>query len=193
MQKTSRWRCCLLAIPLLAACGSDDEMDAASVIDGDVDDPASVCSPEIPPFATGASGLTQMDEAANLQVRIAEADWEPPAKDYNTWEIAVTDLAGAPLSDAVISWACSWMPAHGHGINPKAIEKLPDGHFSLVKMNLSMNGGWDVRLWIDPTGAAAPFAGGTETRNSSACTPPDGNAKQQIEFKVCVPRDRGDN
>jgi hypothetical protein len=183
----------ILALALPSACGSDDGSEDSAVLDPDVaDDAASVCPPTTPPFTTGPGGLTSKNEALNLQVRVDEADNQPLDKGFNSWEIAVTDLTGAPLPAAQLTWACAWMPEHGHGTNPKAIEKLPDGRISLVKQNLSMNGGWQVRLWVDPTGTAPPFSGGSGTRNPNACTAPS-NDPANITFDVCVPRTSGEN
>jgi hypothetical protein len=191
-QMVARTSMFLVALALASACGSDDGSEDSSVLDSDLeDDASSVCPPTTLPFTTGPAGLTAKNEAQSLQVRLDDANHEPPVRNYNTWEIAITDLAGAPLPDAQVTWACAWMPAHAHGTNPKAIEKLPDGRISVVKQNLSMSGGWQVRLWVDPTGTAAPFSGGSGTRNPNACTAPS-NETANITFDVCVPRTSGD-
>jgi hypothetical protein len=176
---------------LAVACASaEGGEDAASITPELEEERASVCPEDTPEFVTGAEGLTAQNDALNLKVRLDQADWIPPAKNYNTWEVAITDLAGAALPDAQITWACAWMPAHGHGTNPREIEKLPDGRISLVKQNLAMTGGWQVRLWIDPTGTAQPYAGGSDARSPNACSAPT-SERESLQFDVCVPRDRG--
>jgi hypothetical protein len=179
----------LIVAALGTGCGSDDGSDGQPVADYDAGDDTS-CPPETPQFVTGPAGLTREDATAGIKVRLDWAQYQPPAKDYNTWDLAITDLAGSPLPQAQITWACAWMPAHGHGINPKAITRLPDGRFEISKQNLSMNGGWDVRFWVNATGTGPEYSGGTEQRNANACKAP-GGTQQNIEFKICVPRQRG--
>ncbi|HKU39674.1 MAG TPA: hypothetical protein VJR89_16050 [Polyangiales bacterium] len=185
MQRSLSWM--VLVALLGAACGGDDS-------DGSMTTPQAgsgggggeECLPGTPEFVTGPAGLTAEDTAGGIKVRIDWADSQPPANDYNTWKVAVTDLAGMPLPQAQFTWACAWMPKHGHGTNPKVITRLSDGLFEIGKMNLSMNGGWDVRFWINKTGTGKDFAGGTLQRDPNACKAPD-LSDQNIEFKICVP------
>ena len=187
--------CCLGV--LLIACG--DSMDAtAEVMDAESAAPLppdQQCPADTEEFrATEQSGLLQMDATQNFEVRLVSANWVPPAKDFNDWTIAVTDMNGTPMPNAQINWACAWMPAHGHGSNPKQINKLGDGRFELFQQNLSMYGGWQVKLWIDPDGGSVdyqPQSAGSGL-SGTVCTPSNGTAgTQNIEFDVCVPRMRG--
>lgn len=182
----------LLVVALLgAACGSDDSGDGPPT--GQMlgaDDPDEACPADLPAFTTGPAGYTVEDAASGIKVRLDWAEYQPPANDYNTWKLAVTDLAGMPLPDAQFTWACAWMEKHGHGTNPKTITKQPDGLWEIGKQNLSMNGGWAIRFWINATGTGKTYAGGSEQRSPNACRAPD-SSNPNIEFRICVPRERG--
>lgn len=190
MQRYSGWL--VLALSLGVACSSDDDASvprqSGDADGGDEED----CPPGTEEFVTGPSGLEKEDAASGIKVRIDWADAQPPANDYNTWKVAVTDLEGMPLPDAHFTFACAWMPKHGHGTNPKTITRLPDGLFEIGKQNLAMNGAWDINLWIEASGSGKTYPGGSEQRNPNACNSPD-SAQPNITFNVCVPRDGGGN
>jgi hypothetical protein len=189
MRRYANW---LLTVALLgAACGSDDSTDAKSQPLGGAGMGGDESCPEnIPPFVTGPAGFTVEDAQAAIKVRLDWAEYQPPANDFNTWKLAITTSAGEPLPQAQITWACAWMTKHGHGTNPKTIKRLPDGLVEIGKQNLAMNGGWDIRFWINATGTGQDYAGGSEQRSPNACKAPD-SSQPNIEFKVCVPRERG--
>ena len=188
MQRFTGWLL-ILSSCALVGCGSDDAVDGQPVAGDDAGDDTS-CPADTPAFTTGPAGLTVQDTSAGIKVRLDEAEYQPPAKAYNTWHLAITDLEGAALPQAQITWACAWMNAHGHGTNPKSITRLADGRFEIGKQNLSMNGAWAVRFWVNKTGTGKDFSGGSEQRNPNACNAPD-SSQPNIEFKVCVPRQRG--
>lgn len=134
------------------------------------------------------------DEKNNIAVRIDDAEYAPPAKDFNDWTIAITDASGGPLPKAQITWVCAWMPVHGHGSNPKRLNKLDGGRFELKQQNLSMYGGWQIKLWIDPDGGSMEYQpqGGSGVLGGDVCIPVgDATALPNIQFDVCVPRARG--
>jgi hypothetical protein len=145
------------------------------------------CPAETPEFAYGDNGLEASADKADIVARILDASSSPPKKYENTWKIVVSKQDGTPLDDAQIVWACSYMPAHGHGAFPEDVVKQPDGEFDLDKLNLFMEGGWEVQLWVDPTGKAEPF---DPKRGSprDPCREPSG-AKPNVVFSVCVPRE----
>ena len=151
------------------------------------------CPVDTPEFAEGDNGLVSSNADGSIAVKIIHADHNPPAKDFNTWTIAVDDRSGAALADAQLTFVCAWM-AHGHGSNPRTITKLGDGRFELGKQNLSMNGPWEVRFWIDPTGSSEDYtpqsARGTAL-TAQACIPPAARKTQQpdVTLKFCVPRE----
>jgi len=177
-----------------AACASDDTTSQPSdsaVVESDA---GAECAPGTEEFPIGeTAGLTSSDSKSGMQVRIVWADHAPPIKERNTWTIAVTNSSGAPEPKAVVSWACAWMPAHLHGTTPQSVDPMGDGRFSLVKQNMAMYGGWQVRLWVSTDPAAVPYApaNGSGVRSSDACSPPDSRVgTANIVFNVCVPRNR---
>lgn len=196
MEKLRSW-ILMGACVAFIACGSDDDnpppmADTA----GAPADASEECIPGTPEFTVGMFGLTKGDPTGRFSVRIVDANFQPPFKGFNNWVIQISDTGGNPMPQASLTWACAWMPAHGHGSNPRAVMKMDGGQFKLVEQNFSMNGGWLVRFWIDPDGKAQNYLPGTVSgaRSTSACTPTSPGAVGQnmnIEFTVCVPRERG--
>lgn len=194
MTKQNLFKYLPLGLLLTSACARSDEPSPPA--DGALTelDSGAECSPGTEEFPIGeTAGLLATDAKSGLQARVVWADHAPPIKERNTWTVAVTDAAGAPQSKAVISWACAWMPAHLHGTNPQSIDTAGDGRFSLVKQNMAMYGGWQVKLWVSTDPAAVPYAPntGSGARSTDACSPADPRVGvANIVFNVCVPRNR---
>lgn len=170
---------------LLVACG-DPEADPTAL--DEMEPPASdACPAETPAFSTGMFGLTASNQELGVKARVVEADYVPPRFGINSWVVAITDLADQPLPQATLTWACAFMPAHGHGSNPATVEKLDATRWKLERQNMSMQGGWEIWLWIDPTGAGAGFTGAKGGINSNSCRGPNG-ATQTLALRTCVPR-----
>jgi hypothetical protein len=182
-------------IALLSTACSSDTSSATNqeTADSGAPDPSEECPSDTPTLTDGTSGLQVADAKSGIAARIIKAQYLPPALATNDWTIAVTDATGAAMPNAQITWACAWMPVHGHGSNPKAVDKLGNGQFNLEKQNLSMYGGWEVQLWVNATGTGTDYApqngGGSLTGN--ACTPQGTTTgNPNLVFNVCVPRAR---
>jgi hypothetical protein len=180
-----------------AACGSDD---SPAPVDDDTGDAAALaseeCVPGTPEFRYGADGLSQADPTGRFSVRILDSNYLTPAKTFNTWTIQISDSSGAPMPQAHLTWACAWMPAHRHGSNPRGVMKLDGGEYKLLEQNFAMYGGWQVRMWIDPEGTTADYTPGAAAGavGGDACSPTNPGVMGQtpnIEFSICVPRQRG--
>ena len=179
----------------LSACGSDNDPGSsisptAGAAGEEAPNASEQCPPSFPEFTIGAAGLTSRDPVSGATVRLDSAP-KPPEKSFNDWRIVIADSGGAPLADAQLTWACAWMEVHGHGTNPKNVEKLGNGVFNLVDQNFSMYGPWQVRLWIDPTGKAAPYSPQTVSGvdRGNACMPGNGASRTpSVSFDFCVPR-----
>jgi hypothetical protein len=176
----------------LVACGDD----SAPQVDADADTATpsdEQCPANLEPLRDGANGSLQTDAKADLSVRVVSAQALPPARDFNDWTIAITNANGDALPNAQVTWACAWMPVHGHGSNPKALEKLDDGRFELKRQNLSMYGGWQIKLWVTADGGqeyVPPTSSGV--LNGNVCQPSNGTTGEpNIVFDICVPRMRG--
>jgi len=181
-------------LAMLGACGSSGDPTSTpvggSAAGSDAITASEQCPPGTPDFTIGSAGLTSRDDATGVAVRIDNAP-KPPERSFNDWKIVITDASGAAMPNATLSWACAWMAVHGHGTNPKKVESLGSGVFNLKQQNFSMYGPWQVQLWVDPTGKAAPYAPQTVSgvENGDACRPSDNpNAKPNIRFDFCVPR-----
>lgn len=149
---------------------------------------AASCPADLEPFAIGAHGLTKSDPRTQLSVRVDKANF-PPRRGMNDWQIVVTDAAGQPASNAHLSWACTYMPVHGHGKNPRSIERTGDGVFLLSQQNMSMPGPWQVQLWLDPSGRAPEYTPqlGAAVPDGMPCMPSNGvSLTPSVVFTVCV-------
>lgn len=85
---------------------------------------------------------------------------EPPASPpavnkIHSWQIKVTDQAGAPINGARIA-VDGGMPQHGHGFptQPRVTRQLKDGTYLLEGMKFNMTGWWEIHLKVDADGAS---------------------------------------
>jgi hypothetical protein len=178
-----------LIVALIAggvACGSDDDgTEPSPELDGEMPDPS--CPKDTPPFDFGPTGLNATNETMGVKVFLDEASSRPPQNGTNDWTIEFTDMQGNAMPTANLTWACAWMPAHGHGSNPKVVENLGMGRFKLLKQNMAMQGGWEIKLWVDPTGAGETYTGSNAgSINRTACTKP--GTDPSLTLRACVPR-----
>jgi hypothetical protein len=170
-----------------AGCGPD-EQTADPVDAGDATTVSKACPPNTPEFNSGATGLTsEPNETLEFKAHLVEASSMPPANGFNDWTIAITDLDGNPLPDASLIWACAFMPVHNHGSNPKTVIRLGDGRFELKRQNMAMEGGWEIELWVDPTGKTEPYEGGRGTDLAPSACVPHGTTASPLVMKACVP------
>ena len=186
---------------VMCACSSDSPSSStasgtagAAAAAGDMASASSECPADYREFRVGEQGLLVTDPASGIGVRLLDGP-VPPNFGNNTWTIGLQDASGAAVANAHLTWACAYMTVHAHGSNPKSVESLGAGKYKLVDQNLRMFGPWEVKLWLDPTGAAAEYApqGGAGTLIRDACTPSSGPmGKPTVEFKVCVPQSSGD-
>ncbi|HKP60052.1 MAG TPA: hypothetical protein VJV78_25180 [Polyangiales bacterium] len=177
----------LVLMAIGAGCGgSDDNMDGALSNPMDGEDADTSCPADTPPFDFGPMGLSATNEAAGVKVYLETASDKPPFYGPNDWTIAFTDLEGKPASNALLTWACAFMPKHGHGSSPKSVNNLGSGRYELLRQNMAMQGGWEIRLWVDMTGAGKPFEGGGVGINRAACAEP--RTEPTLKLLACVPR-----
>ena len=67
-------------------------------------------------------------------------------KGPNTWQIRLTDGAGAALAGASVK-AVPFMPDHGHGPTVKVgVQDLGDGSYVLTPLYLFMAGYWEITV-----------------------------------------------
>jgi hypothetical protein len=90
--------------------------------------------------------LTQSGKSGRLAATLVAAEPNPPAKHDNTWTVRVQDTSGAPLDDAQIASAETYMPVHDHaGVPAPTAEETEPATFS-VEVPFMMRGPWEVRL-----------------------------------------------
>ena len=167
-----------------SACASEQATDEDLEKTGMQLDKA--CPRDTPELTTGSDGLiSEPNMELGLQARVVAASAQPPLNGSNDWTIQITDLDGEPLPDANLTWACAFMPRHNHGSNPKVVHKLGDGQYELERQNMSMDGGWLIQLWIDPSGGGTTFEGGGSAIGDKACRGP--TPAPTLQFKTCVP------
>lgn len=99
---------------------------------------------------TYTAGITKTGQA--VKVSLFDADPAPPARDDNTWTIAVADLDGNAIEGASIT-VSAFMPAHGHySVVPTAVTDQGGGKYLLSPVNLPMPGLWEVTINVTPPG-----------------------------------------
>jgi hypothetical protein len=176
----------LLAVSMSwgTACGSDDPPNSSPNVAGSG---AAImdmsCPADTPPFNFGPTGLLAANETLGVKVFLEEASSKPPFFGMNDWTIDITDMTGNPMPQATLTWACAFMPLHGHGSNPKMVENLGGGRYKLLKQNMAMGGQWEIRVWVDPKGGGEAYTGGIGGAPSVCAMPGD-----PLVLRACVPR-----
>lgn len=142
---------------VLAGCGGGDTDTSGTTTTTTTsatttETPACATDPRAQAYAVGLSS-TSTDGA--VKITFVDADPAPPAKGNNTWTVAITDAAGAPIAGATIA-TVAYMPDHGHTspIKPVATEMAP-GTYEVTPVNLFMPGIWEVTLTVTPSGGTA--------------------------------------
>lgn len=170
-----------------AACGGDDGGGTAGSSGGAAGSGDMSCSPDTPELTFGPTGLGAANEMLGVKVYVVDASDRPPTNGSNDWTIQFTDMMGNDMPTANLTYACAWMAQHGHGSNPKVVENLGGGKYKLDKQNMAMQGDWQIKLWVDPTGGGTTFTGiNTPALNRDACSGP--TSTESLSLKACVPR-----
>jgi hypothetical protein len=137
----------LLACWLVACAGDSDDAvaaDDAGVLT-DAEDDFKGC-PE--GFASLAPGLQTTGE--HLAVKVLAAVPAEPERYLNNWTVELGTLDGSPAPDAEIVRAETFMPVHGHDgrVQPQMTALSEPGQFQVDRLNFTMRGPWEVRLWL---------------------------------------------
>jgi hypothetical protein len=147
---------CLLAAP---ACGDDDDaepMDHENHPPVDGSFPETPCPEETPEFRID---LEASGEEGAIDARLVDADYLPPRKGHNDWEVEFVDSDGAALDDVELVKALPFMPVHGHdGNHEPKVEALDEpGRFAVDELNLWMTGPWQVQLTVSSESAGDDY------------------------------------
>lgn len=149
----------------LLACGGDSSTEnsarAQAGQGGMPDDDFRGC-PE--GFSSVAPGLSVHDE--HWTVDVLEARPAEPERYINDWIVQANSSDGTPAQDLQIVRGETFMPVHGHDgrVQPRMTALPEPGRFRVDRLNFTMRGPWEVRLWL---------------RSGTA-------EEARIVFKVCV-------
>ena len=183
------WSARLVSLPVaallvLVACdgGGDDGSGGSGSADGDAGyspdavDPTERCPDWAHELTFGQNGLlADVDGDGEATARLIHASDVPPLKGFNTWTIELQSADGETLDDYQVTWICSFMP----GDEP--------GQFVIDRLNLGMNGGWEIPLWVDPVDAGKPAY--ERVSVDDACKPvSEPSRPADMVFRTCVPR-----
>jgi hypothetical protein len=109
------------------------------------------CPDDLPEMRIGmiAAGMS-----GRIHGELLDADKIPIGWYHNDWQVRFTGADGEELSDVEITAVDSWMPSHRHtGGQTPMIEPLDaTGEFDVTGINITMNGGWEVRFDVTADG-----------------------------------------
>ncbi len=134
---------CMSALAF-AGCPADNAasggVDASTLPDAGVvsctDDPlAEMYLPDMQ--KTGTHGV--------LKFALVQSEPGPPIKGNNTWTMKLTDLSGAPVTDATFK-VKPFMPYHGHGTSVVPTVTPKGDSYEIGPLYLYMRGIWQVTL-----------------------------------------------
>ena len=99
-------------------------------------------------YASTATGLEISGE--HLTVKVLDAMPAEPERYINRWTVELQTPGGSPATAATLVRAQTFMPVHGHDgrVEPRPQPLAEPGRFSLDRLNFSMRGPWEVRLWL---------------------------------------------
>jgi hypothetical protein len=147
--RRQRARALGVACLALAACGEDPapSHDDAHDAGADASFAPVRCGDDVPAFALP---MAAMGAEQKLSAAVLAATPAPPEKYLNDWTLELRDAQGKPVSDAEITMARPFMPAHGHDgtFAPTVEAGDAPGQFVVNDLNLWMRGPWEIQLRV---------------------------------------------
>lgn len=115
--------------------------DTSDVLDDDFEG----CAEDIPGFEPGLRAVGD-----HLEAKLLTATPAQPERYLNEWTMALRMPDGSAASGAEITRAQTFMPIHGHDgrVQPEPVALAEPGHIELDRLNFTMRGPWEVRLWV---------------------------------------------
>ncbi|HTU56823.1 MAG TPA: hypothetical protein VMF89_00290 [Polyangiales bacterium] len=137
-----------------AACSGDAEEHDAQAQE-ELEDDFKGCPADVPVFSPGLQV-----EDAERKITLISAQPTEPERYENDWVVEVIP------PEAVIVRGQTFMPIHGHDgrVEPIVKPMSTPGQFAIERLNFTMRGPWEVRLWL----------------SSAAAT------EERLVFQVCV-------
>jgi hypothetical protein len=149
----------VLARILLAAyfaCGHADDTASTGLADASEQDDFKGCPADIPTFQLG---IQASSEHFGLKL-LAAAPAEPERFRDNDWTVDLSSPDGAHSPEATITHGQTFMPIHGHDgrVEPEMKALSEAGQFEVKRLNFTMRGPWEVRLWLRSASVAEELA-----------------------------------
>jgi len=134
-----------------AACSGDADLstDHDGHTERDPEDDFKGCPPDVPLFESGLQAA-----GAQHTVTLLSAEPAEPERYENDWVVELSP------PDAELVRGQTFMPIHGHDgrvqpeLKPLAAEP---GRFAIERLNFTMRGPWEVRLWTRAADAAEDY------------------------------------
>lgn len=126
------WLTCMSVM----ACGANESGVSSQ---NELEDDFKGCPPETPEFGPGLQA-----GGAHHTLRLISAEPAEPERHDNDWVVELDP------SDAVLVRGQTFMPIHGHDgrVDPVIKPQPQPGQFAIERLNFTMRGPWEVRLWL---------------------------------------------
>ena len=133
-----------------AACSGDEDLgnEHDAQHGAEPEDDFKGCPPEVPVFGPGLEA-----EGEPHRVRLISAQPVEPERYRNDWVVELTP------PDAQLVRGQTFMPVHGHDgrVQPEFKALAQPGQFAIERLNFTMRGPWEVRLWLSSPAAAEEY------------------------------------
>ena len=102
-----------------------------------------------------AAGMEKSGSKGLYKVKLLASQPAPPAKPNNVWNLAVSDMNGAPASGLTVA-VSPYMPDHRHAppVAPVVTALAEPGRYDVAMINLFMAGVWQVKVSLSAAGAS---------------------------------------
>lgn len=147
-----------LLLGWLAACGGGSGAGSMRADDAglpaDLPDDFQGCPDGIDSLAPGLEARGERLTATVLAAMPEEAE-----RYLNDWTVELRALDGSAAADAEVIRGETFMPVHGHDgrVQPKMTALPEPGRFQVDRLNFTMRGAWQVRLWLQ-SGSQSDYA-----------------------------------
>jgi hypothetical protein len=102
-----------------------------------------------------AAGMEKSGSNGLYKVKLLASQPAPPAKPNDVWNLAVSDVNGAPASGLTVV-VSPYMPDHRHPppVTPVVTALAEPGRYDVAMINLFMAGVWQVKVSLSGAGAS---------------------------------------
>jgi hypothetical protein len=149
----------LLLVCWLAACSGNTATPKAAenstAAEDDIEDDFKGCPEDVPSVEPG---LQAAGEHFAVEL-LAAMPAEPERYIDNSWTVELHARDGSATPDAQIVRGQTFMPVHGHDgqVAPLMKALAQPGQVQVDKLNFTMRGPWEVRLWLRSEAVAEDY------------------------------------